>query len=473
MKKVLQGGGDFMNVDLLWNKFLERIKNDVNSMVYKTYFECTKLISKEENKLIFSVPNDICRKRLDSYYYDIINAIFLELTNQTYDLKFILEEEVSQIVKPKQESLFDSFPLNNVENSNIQNENTNITYKHQSNLIKDYTFDNFIVGNSNKLAHGAAFAVAEEPGKHYNPLFLYGNSGLGKTHLMHAVGNYIEQNSNKSVLYIRCDQFVDDFMKMSLDPLNYSDYFKNKYRNPDVLIIDDIQFLAKKNKTQDEFFHTFNCLYQNHKQIIVSSDRSPNDIKELADRLKTRFTWGLTVNIYPPELELRKEIVYKKIHALNIQKDIPDEVVEYISSNIASDVRAIEQAVNHLTAYSVMMGGIDITLETAVEALRDFINKGTSEETNILKIQRGVADYFQISVDDLKGRKRSSNIAFPRQIAMYLSRTLLNASFEQIGLEFGGKDHTTVMHSCEKIRNEVNSNKEIYNSIEKIKENIS
>lgn len=465
-----------MNLEFLWNKFLERIKNEVNSMVYKTYFSNTKLLAKEENKLIISVPNIICQKRLDSSYYDIINAMLLEITSETYELKFILEEEASKLIKPKQESLFDSYPPNNVDNLNNKDGHS-IEYKHHSNLIKEYTFDSFIVGNSNRFAHGAAFAVAEEPGKNYNPLVLYGNSGLGKTHLMHAVGNYIEQNSNKKVLYITSKEFEDDYIKLcrSKDFNNddYSDYYNNKYHNIDVLIVDDIQFLASKTKTQEEFFHTFNHLYQNNKQIIVSSDRSPSDIKQLADRLKTRFAWGMTVNIYPPEFELRKNIIYKKIHGSKLQKDIPDEVVEYIASNTASDVRALEGAINRLTAYSFIMGGIDITLENAVDALKDMINKGTSEETNILKIQKGVADYFQISVDDLKSRKRSANIAFPRQIAMYLSRTLLNASFEQIGLEFGGKDHTTVMHSCEKIKNEVNINKEIYNSIEKIKENIS
>lgn len=466
-----------MNVDLLWNQFLERIKKEVNSMIFKTYFADTKLLNKEDNKLIISVPNIVCKKRLDSNYYDIINGILLELTSQTYELRFILEEEVSKIIKPKQESLFDNFPLDNVDNSNNKVESNNITYKHQSNLTKEYTFDNFIVGNTNRLAHGAAFAVAEEPGNLYNPLFLYGNSGLGKTHLMHAVGNYIEQHSNKRVLYISSKDFENDYIKLcrnkDFNNDDYTNYYNNKYKNIDILIVDDIQFLASKTKTQEEFFHTFNYLYQNHKQIIVSSDRSPNDIKDLADRLKTRFTWGMMVNIYPPEFELRKNIIYKKITSSNIPKDIPEDVVEYIASNTASDVRAIEGAINRLAAYSVIMGGIDITLETAVDALKDMINKGTSEETNILKIQKGVADYFQISVDDLKGRKRSANIAFPRQIAMYLSRTLLNASFEQIGLEFGGKDHTTVMHSCEKIKNEINNNKEIYNSIEKIKENIS
>lgn len=466
-----------MNIDLLWNKFLERVKNEVNSMIFKTYFSSTKLLTKEDDKLIISVPNIICQKRLDSSYDEIINGILLDLTGKTYELKFILEEEVGKYIKPKQESLFDTFSLDNPIDLNNKDGTNNIAYKHHSNLIKDYTFDNFIVGNSNKLAHGAAFAVAEEPGKHYNPLVLYGNSGLGKTHLMHAVGNYIEQNSNKKVLYITSKEFEDDYIKLcrnkDFNNEDYKSYYNNKYKNIDILIVDDIQFLASKTKTQEEFFHTFNYLYQNHKQIIVSSDRLPNDIKDLADRLKTRFAWGMTVNIYPPDLSLRKEIIYKKINGSKLQKEIPDDVVEYIASNTASDVRALEGAITRLTAYSFIMGGIDITLENAVDALKDIINKGTSEETNILKIQKGVADYFQISVDDLKGRKRSANIAFPRQIAMYLSRTLLNASFEQIGLEFGGKDHTTVMHSCDKIKNEVNNNKEIYNSIEKIKENIS
>ena len=467
-----------MNVDIIWAKFLERIKNDVNSMVYKAYFANTKLLTIEDNKLIISVPNIICQKRLDTIYYDIITALLSEITEKNYELKFILEEEASKIIKPKQESLFDNYPHYSVDNFNNKDGNETLVYKHQSNLRKDYTFDNFIVGNSNRFAHGAAFAVAESPGSLYNPLVLYGNSGLGKTHLMHAVGNYIEQNSNKKVLYVTCDQFTDDFMKMSReihdgDVNNYSEYFKNKYRSIDVLIIDDIQFLINKNKTQDEFFHTFNSLYNNNKQIIVSSDRSPNDIKELAERLKTRFAWGMTVNIYPPEFELRKEIIYKKINGSKLQKNIPDEVVEYIASNTGSNVRALEGDITRLIAYSFIMGGVDITLEMAVEALKDHINKGTSEETNILKIQRCVADYFQISVEDLKGRKRSSIIAFPRQIAMYLSRTLLNASFEQIGLEFGGKDHTTVMHSCEKIDKELKSNSELYKSIEKIKENIS
>lgn len=460
-----------MKTDTLWKKFLDKINSEVNAMIYKTYFQNTQLLKIEDKTLIILVPSKIHQQRLNDGFYGIINSIILDLTDTNYELKFVLEDEKSKYVTPKQESLFDE-TLN--PNSEILEEKVP-TYKFNSNLNKNYTFDNFIVGNSNRLAHGCAFAVAENPGTVYNPLVIYGNSGLGKTHLMHAIGNYIEQNTKKRVLYISCNEFFDDFTKMSRseDINNRSDYFKEKYRSVDVLIVDDIQFIANKTKSQEEFFHTFNSLYNNNKQIIVSSDRPPNDIKDLADRLKTRFAWGMNVDIHPPEFELRKNIIYKKINGSNLQKDIPEDVVEYIASNIGSNIRALEGAVTRLAAYSIIMGGVDINLETAVDALKDTINRGTSEQANILKIQRVVADYFQISIDDLKSKKRSAVIAFPRQIAMYLSRTLLNESFEQIGLEFGGKDHTTVMHSCEKIKNEIRNNQEIYNSIEKIKENLS
>lgn len=291
---------------------------------------------------------------------------------------------------------------------------------------------------------------------------------------MHAIGNYIEEKSNKRVLYISSQQFIDDFVKLGRDKNNYeyAEYFKNKYRSLDVLIIDDIQFFSTTPKTQEEFFHIFNILYNDKKQIIISSDRSPNDLKLLEERLKTRFCWGLTVDIYPPELELRKNILRKKIQSSNSLPEISEEVIDYIASNMTSDVRHLEGAINRLMAYSFVMGCNEITLQTAVEALKDTINKGTSEKANILKVQKVVADYFQISVDDLKSKKRSASISFPRQIAMYLSRTILNESFERIGLEFGGKDHSTVMHSCDKIKSEIESNNEIKNSIDEIKKNI-
>ena len=453
-----------MSNDQLWVKFLENVQSSVNSMVYSTWFSKANLLSIEGNTITISVPLEINRKRLQETYCDLINSILNKLTGKDYELNILLEQEIENKEEPKvvQEQLFvESTPK----------------YNHKSNLNPNYTFESFIVGNSNKLAHAAAFAVAESPGLTYNPLFIYGNSGLGKTHLMQAIGNYIEKTSDKKVLYVTSEQFIADFSGIGRKDndlsYNYVDYFKDKYRNIDVLIIDDIQFLAGATQTQQEFFHTFNTLYDDKKQIIISSDRSPNDLKLLEDRLRTRFCWGLTVDIYPPEMELRINILKKKIEGNKINKNIPEEVLEYIASNMASDVRQLEGAITRLLAYSTIMGGAEITLSLAVDALKDFINKGTSEKTNISRVQKVVADYFQISVDDLKGKKRSASVAFPRQIAMYLSREILNESYQRIGLEFGGRDHSTVMSSCDKIGTNIKTTQSLKDTIENIKKNLT
>ena len=311
----------------------------------------------------------------------------------------------------------------------------------------------------------------------YNPLFLYGDSGLGKTHLMHAIGNYITKNSNKKVLYVTSEQFIEEFVKSTRKDdneqnFNYVEFFKNKYRSIDVLIIDDIQFLGGAQQSQQEFFHTFNNLFNDNKQIIIASDRSPTDLSKLEDRLKTRFSWGLTVNIYPPEFSLRTEILRKKIVAGDFEQDIPDDVIEYIASNIGPDVRQLEGSITRLLAYSAIMGGEKITLDLAIDALKDFISKGIGEKNDIRRIQKIVAEYFQITIEDIRGKKRSANIAFPRQIAMYLCRTMTSESFPKIGTEFGGKDHSTVMFSVEKIENEIKVNKDLANIIEKLKKDI-
>lgn len=456
-----------MNNELLWNKFLENIKNSVNSMVYTTWFSKTNLLSLENNKAKIVVPLDIHKKRLSESYHDLITSILTKLTGNVYELEFVLEQECSVKTETK--------PTEQKKETIILPK-----FHHESNLNPKYTFESFIVGNSNKLAHAAAFAVAESPGLTYNPLFIYGNSGLGKTHLMHSIGNYIQNTSDKRVLYVTSEQFISDFSGIGRkengetdENCNYVDYFKDKYRNIDVLIIDDIQFLAGATQTQQEFFHTFNTLYNDKKQIIISSDRSPTDLKLLEDRLRTRFCWGLTVDIYPPDLELRINILKKKIDGSKIDKNIPEDVLEYIASNMASDVRQLEGAINRLLAYSTIMGGAEINLSLAIDALKDFINKGTSEKNNISKVQKIVAEYFQISADDLKGKKRSASIAFPRQIAMFLARDVLNESYQRIGLEFGGRDHSTVMHSCEKIESDIKTNKNIRETVEKIKKNIS
>ena len=453
-----------MNVDVIWSNLLDQLKSELNSLSYDTWFSETKLYKIDNNKAYIVVPMAIHKKNLSNNYYDIIKDKLNILTGSDYELIFILSDEV----EVEQEKVIEE-----KNNTDIPKFNENIN----NNLNKSYTFDNFIVGNSNKFAQASALSVAENPGRLYNPLFLYGNSGLGKTHLMHAIGNYVVEHSDKRVLYITSEQFIQDFVKASRKDdegtnFSYVDFFKDKYRNVDVLLIDDIQFLEGASKSQEEFFHTFNVLHNDEKQIVISSDRSPDDLKKLEDRLTTRFTWGLQANIYPPELELKKEILRKKIIANDFEKDIPEDVIEYIANNIGPDVRKLEGSITRLVAYSTIMGGEKITLDLAIEALKDNISKGIGEKNNIQRIQRIVSEYFQISMEDMRSKKRSANIAFPRQIAMYLCRNMTTESFPKIAIEFGGKDHTTVMYSVEKIENEIKENKDLANIVEKLKKDI-
>ncbi len=455
-----------MDVAVLWNSFLSSIKEEITSLSYDTWFSETELYELKDGKAKIIVPMPIHKKHLSDNYYDLITDILNNITGTNFELEFVLKEEVESINK------------NNIILNQPINEGVPYNSATNSNLNINYTFDNFIVGNSNKFAHAAALSVAENPGKMYNPLFIYGNSGLGKTHLMHAIGNFIIKNSNKKVLYVTSDQFIQDFIGINKKDssgtnFNYVEFFKNKYRNVDVLIIDDIQFLGGATQTQQEFFHTFNTLYSDSKQIIISSDRSPDDLKLLEDRLRTRFCWGLTVDIFPPDFDLRVAILKKKISAGAVEKEIPNDVIEYIASNVGSDVRQLEGSITRLIAYSAIMGGANINVDLAIEALKDYINKGISEKNDIHKIQKIVAEYFQISVEDMKSKKRSSNIAFPRQIAMFLCRKMTDESFPKIGTEFGGKDHSTVIHSVEKIEKEIKINKELNNIVEKLKKDIN
>ena len=459
-----------MNVDVLWNNFLSQIKEDLSALAFDTWFNDTKLYELKDGKAIIVVPMQIHKKHLADKYSSLIIEKLNNITGTNFELEFLLEDEIKKETN------------NNINNNYIITENNNTNNgvppnSFQSNLKSKYSFNNFIVGNSNKFAHAAALSVAENPGNMYNPLFIYGNSGLGKTHLMHAIGNYIMENSNRRVLYVTSDQFIQDFIGINKRDekgtnFNYVDFFKNKYRNVDVLIIDDIQFLGGATQTQQEFFHTFNTLYNDSKQIIISSDRSPDDLKLLEDRLRTRFCWGLTVNIFPPDFSLRTEILKKKISSGNFEKEIPEDVIEYIASNIGTDVRQLEGSITRLIAYSTIMGGVEITLDLAIEALKDFISKGISEKNDVHRIQKIVSEYFQITVEDIRSKKRSSNISFPRQIAMYLCRNMTSESFPKIGTEFGGKDHSTVMHSVEKIEQEIKVNPDLAKIIEKLKKDI-
>lgn len=459
-----------MNVDIIWSKLLDTLKEKLTSLSYNTWFKETELYKLSNNKAYIIVPMTVHKKHIADNFSEMISSILYDLTNTNYDLIFLLKEEVEE-----NNSLLDD-DLVNSESKSIEKKDNKIN-RVDSNLNSNYVFETFIVGNSNKFAHAAALSVAEKPGKIYNPLFLYGNSGVGKTHLMHAIGNYIQQNSDKRVLYVTSEQFVDEFVKTNRKDENgtnfsYVEFFKDKYRNIDVLIIDDIQYLGGAQQSQQEFFHTFNNLFNDSKQIIVSSDRSPDDLKQLEDRLRTRFSWGLRVNISPPDYNLRKDILKKKINAGNFEKDIPDDVIEYIASNIGPDVRHLEGAITRLIAYSTIMGGEKINLDLAIEALKDFNTMGIVEKNDVHRIQKIVSEYFQISVEDIRSKKRSSNISFPRQIAMYLCRTMTNESFPKIGIEFGGKDHSTVMHSVEKIEKEIRENSDLANIIEKLKNDI-
>ena len=458
-----------MNVDIVWSNLLSKLKDKLSSLSYDTWFSETELYKLQDGKAIIIVPMLIHKKHLSDNYSDIISSILYEITNTNYELYFYLKDEIEE----EEHNLHEKEAVDKKKETHTED----TSYKVNSNLNGNYTFENFIVGNSNKFAQAAALSVAENPGKIYNPLFLYGNSGVGKTHLIHAIGNYIHDHSDKRVLYVTSEQLIDEFVKTNRKDengtnFNYVEFFKNKYRNVDVLMIDDIQYLGGAEKSQEEFFHTFNNLYNDSKQIIVSSDRSPDDLKQLEERLRTRFSFGLGVNISPPDYNLRRDIIKKKIIANNFEKDIPDDVIEYIASNIGPDVRHLEGAITRLVAYSTIMGGEDITLDLAIEALKDFNSKGIGEKNDIYRIQKIVSEHFQISVDDIRSKKRSSNISFPRQIAMYLCRNMTNESFPKIGIEFGGKDHSTVMHSVEKIEKEVKDNKDLANIIEKLKKDI-
>lgn len=336
-----------------------------------------------------------------------------------------------------------------------------------------YTFDNFIVGQSNKFAKATSLAVAEKPGYMYNPLFIYGKSGLGKTHLMHAIGNYISKNSNMKVLYVTSEKFVEDFINIyrkNKNDNNFEDVdsFKKKYRDIDVLMIDDIQYLEIANKTQQEFFNTFNELHCNNKQIIISSDRSPDDLNKLEERLRTRFNWGLTIDILPPDFKLRMDIIDKKIEANNISCEFPNDVKEYIASNCTSDIRKLEGAITRVFAYSIIMNGSEITLDLAIEALKDYFVKSIISKNKVDQVQQVVAAHYNITVEDLKSKKRNANISVPRQVAMYICRTVLEESLPKIGMEFGGKDHTTVMHSVDKIKKEITNDASFKNEIDKL-----
>lgn len=447
-----------MDNNFSWDDFLNIIKSKLSSVSYDTWFKDTSLSKITNDSIDILVPMSFHKDFLNRNYYDLIDSIITNLTGHSYDINFVVEDDI----------------VNNdiVVNNNTSKKNND---NFQTNLNPQYTFDTFVIGDSNRFAQTAAVAVAEQPGKVYNPLFIHGKSGLGKTHLMHAIGNYITETSDKKVLYVTSDKFITDFIGINRkDTDNYDviEHFKEKYRNIDVLIIDDIQFLGGAEKTQQEFFHTFNTLYDSNKQIIISSDRSPDDLKLLEDRLRTRFRWGLTANIFPPDFDLRCKILRDKMSGLEGAKLIKDDVIEYIANNCESDVRYLEGSIRRLFAFAAMYSPTEINLDFAIEALKDYIGSSVYSSSNISKIQKAVADYFDITVENLKSKKRTSNINNARQIAIYLCRVITEETTTRIGLEFGNRDHSTVLHAIDKVSRDVKNNEELKSQLNEIKNKI-
>ncbi|WP_423191692.1 chromosomal replication initiator protein DnaA, partial [Caldifermentibacillus hisashii] len=440
------------NIDDLWGKTLNVIEKKISKPSFETWLKSTKAIALNKNTLIVEAPNDFAREWLDGNYKEILTEILYELIGENMSLKFVIPE-----------SNMDDPVIVSPANKKPAKPDV-ITDSAQHMLNPKYTFETFVIGSGNRFAHAASLAVAEAPAKAYNPLFIYGGVGLGKTHLMHAIGHYVlEHNPMAKVVYLTSEKFTNEFINSIRD--NRPDDFRNKYRNVDILLIDDIQFLAGKESTQEEFFHTFNTLHEENKQIIISSDRPPREIPTLEDRLRSRFEWGLITDITPPDLETRIAILRKKAKADGL--DIPNEVMLYIANQIDSNIRELEGALIRVVAYSSLENK-DINADLAAEALKSIIPSSKPRVITIQDIQRVVGEQFGVKLEDFSAKKRTKSIAFPRQIAMYLSRELTDFSLPKIGEEFGGRDHTTVIHAHEKISNLIKTDPQFQKQIQEL-----
>ncbi|EEG76921.1 chromosomal replication initiator protein DnaA [Dethiobacter alkaliphilus] len=444
----------------IWQATLDKISEKMSKPSFETWLKTTRPVSLSDDTLVISVPNDFTKDWLQGRYAEMITETLQDVSNKNYHVHFITprinEDETFDTSGEKETAP----RLKQVEEPKLSS----------SWLNPKYTFDTFVIGNSNRFAHAASLAVSEAPARAYNPLFIYGGVGLGKTHLMHAIGHHVLENiPSYRVLYISSEKFTNEFINSIRD--NKTVDFRNKYRNIDVLLIDDIQFLAGKEQTQEEFFHTFNALHENNKQIIISSDRPPKEIPTLEDRLRSRFEWGLITDIQSPDLETRIAILRKKAHSEKIT--VANDVMLYIANNIVTNIRELEGAFIRVIAYSSLTNrNIDVSL--AEEALQGILSqKNRPKFITIERIQKETCEHFALKPEELKAKKRTRNVALPRQVAMYLSRELTDASLPKIGEEFGGRDHTTVMHAHKKILQDMRNNNELRGTIEQIIEKIN
>ncbi|MUK88131.1 chromosomal replication initiator protein DnaA [Ornithinibacillus sp. L9] len=443
------------NIGDLWDATLKKIEEKISKPSFETWLKNTKAESLEGNTITISAPNEFARDWLEEQYTQLISTILEEITGANLTIKFIIPDSIhEEEVNPEPKK---------VTRVNDDQQDTAKTM-----LNPKYTFDTFVIGSGNRFAHAASLAVAEAPAKAYNPLFIYGGVGLGKTHLMHAIGHYVrEHKKDAKVVYLSSEKFTNEFINAIMD--NKTINFRNKYRNVDILLIDDIQFIAGKESTQEEFFHTFNALHEENKQIIISSDRPPKEIPTLEDRLRSRFEWGLITDITPPDLETRIAILTKKAKAEGL--DIPNEVMLYIANQIDTNIRELEGALIRVVAYSSLVNK-DIDAALAADALKDIIPSSKPKVVTIKGIMEVVGEKYNVKIDDFLAKKRTKSIAFPRQIAMYLSREMTDFSLPKIGEEFGGRDHTTVIHAHEKVSKMMEKDTLLSKEIDEIKEQI-
>ncbi|MBR4014640.1 MAG: chromosomal replication initiator protein DnaA [Anaerotignum sp.] len=419
----------------IWQDALKIMAGEISAVSFETWIEPAIPLRIEGDALVLQVENGFYKEMLEKRHLQLLRSAIRQAAKKEYDILILTEEEQKNGGVPKAVDLSEKRQENDLAR----------------NLNPKYIFDSFVVGNGNRMAHAASLAVAESPAQAYNPLFLYGNSGLGKTHLMHSIAHFIlEKNPTAKVLYVTSETFTNELI-LSIQN-NKNEEFRNKYRNIDVLLIDDIQFISKKEGTQEEFFHTFNTLHGSNKQIIISSDRPPKEIKTLEDRLRSRFEWGLIADIQPPDYETRIAILRKKAEVDKLT--VPDEVLEYIAKNIASNIRELEGALTRIVAFATLTNE-EISISLAENSLKDIFNNHAAVPITPELIQEKVANHFNIRVEDIQGSKKPKNIAFPRQISMYLCRKLLDISLPKIGESFGGRDHTTVIHAISKIEKQL------------------
>jgi len=431
----------------LWQQVLQALKQRLSRPAYETWLKSTRALALNGSTLLIGVPNEFARDWLQTRLYSLIKSTVSSTLKSDVEVDFQVMEAPAKPAPA--EPLFQErgakLPLN-----------------------PRYTFSSFVVGNSNRFAHAACMAVAEAPGRSYNPLFIYGGVGLGKTHLLQAIGNHVlSKTKSLRVLYLSSETFTNEVINGIRD--RRMSEFRDRYRSLDLLLLDDVQFLAGKESTQEEFFHTFNALHEGSKQIVISSDRPPKDIPTLEDRLRSRFEWGLIADIQPPDIETRIAILKKKTEAEEMA--IPQEVLEYIAQNITSNIRELEGALTRLLA-SASLNNLEIDLAMASGVLRDLIPV-VQRSLSVSDIQSAVASYFGLSVDDLVAKKRSREITVPRHIAIFLARELTDTSLSQIGSAFGGRDHSTVLHACDKIRTESDININLRTALDEIKKKLS